>query len=59
MKVLRHQFKVNTVHEKGNGSHGERILRAVGFVPVSQAHASRKQRGQRGYQICHSHKGAA
>lgn len=43
-------FNFTTADENGTGSHGERLLRAVGFSQVLQAHASRKQRGRRGYQ---------
>ena len=40
----------------GIGSHGERTLRAVGFLPLSEAYASRKQRGRRGYPSWHFHR---
>ena len=46
-------FDFTTAHENGIGSHGEHTLRAVGFSPFSQAHASRKLRGRRGYPIWH------
>ena len=46
--------------ENGMGSHGERIgdsgrREPWALQPVSQAHASRENHGQRGYQISYFH----